>query len=100
MMKKILSFIILGGILSTGVPMVYAQQSLKSNFFRNDTIAQSILLTNNFFSIGSDINQDLTFQTNSFTIKFLNGLRQVGYTGISSLIPVTESISLVWLHKF
>src|SRR3989344_317210 len=85
--------------MATPTTKPITSKNLNSNFFRNDTTAQNILLGNSF-SLKNAINQDGTISTNSFATKFLNGLRQVGYTGISSLLPVTESSPLAWLHKF
>ena len=76
-----------------------AVSGLKSNFFRGDAIAQDIL-SGHPFSIKDAINQDASLSTNSFALKFLNGMRQVGYTDVSSLYTVTESVPLRWLHKF
>jgi hypothetical protein len=97
-MNKLSISIILGFLILVS-PVSHAQQSLSSNYFRNDTTAQNIL-SGRSFSIKDAINQDGTISINSFATKFLNGLRQVGYTGISSLVPATESSALVWLHKF
>jgi hypothetical protein len=80
-------------------PISTISKNLNSIFFRNDTTAQNIL-SGQAFSMKNVTNQDGTISINSFATKFLNGLRQVGYTGISSSVPVTESSALVWLHKF
>lgn len=72
---------------------------LKSNFFRDDIIAQGIL-SGHMFSVKNAINQDSSLSINSFAFKFLNGMRQVGYTDISSFYPITEASPLRWLHKF
>lgn len=73
--------------------------SLKSNFFHDDIVAQGIL-SGQLFSVKNILNQDSSLSTNSFAFKFLNGMRQVGYTDVSSLYTITESMPLRWLHKF
>lgn len=79
-----------------------ATYQLQSAFFRNDATAQDILLGHPF-DIKNAINTNGALSTNSFALKFMNGLRQVGYNGtagLSLLSPPADSAPVVWLHKF
>lgn len=78
------------------------EYKLQSSFFRNDITAQSILLGNSF-GVRNDIRPDGTLSVQSFSLKFMNGLRQVGYSGtsgLSLLSPPTDPAPIIWLNKF
>lgn len=79
---------------NTNVQNQLITYQLQSAFFRSDTNAQNILAGKNI-SINTD-----SYNPSSFEWKFLNGLRQVGYTRDSSLLPNTSLNLLGWLHKF
>ena len=98
-MKKILLLIIL--IISVFFcPNVYAKQQLSSSFLKNDVTAKSIV-NGCRFSMENVLDKNSGYLSiNSFAMKFMNGMRQVGYTGNSSSFSAIESEPLLWLHKF
>jgi hypothetical protein len=99
-MKKLKISIVFSFFIFTGFVVNARQEFLISNYFRNDPTAQNIL-AGQHFSMKGAINEDGTISINSFAAKFINGLRQVGYTiWQPALVPITESPALTWLHKF